>query len=52
VAFNTTDRGFIFIEPQSDEIVDLEVGKNYNKLIKGSIRVLGSDLILKYDYMF
>lgn len=29
VAFNTTDRGIIFIEPQSDEEVNIEVGKNF-----------------------
>lgn len=51
-AFNTTDRGFVFIEPQSDDIVDLKVGEQYNQLIKGSIRLLGNDLILNFDYMF
>jgi hypothetical protein len=29
VCFNTTDRGVIYIEPQSDEQVSLEVGKPY-----------------------
>jgi Tfp pilus assembly protein PilE len=29
VAFNTTDRGMIYIEPQSDEEVNLRVGKEY-----------------------
>jgi hypothetical protein len=29
VAFNTTDRGLLFIEPQSNEVVNLEVGKDY-----------------------
>jgi hypothetical protein len=29
VVFNTTDRGLLFIEPQSNEIVNLEVGKDY-----------------------
>jgi hypothetical protein len=29
VAFNTTDRGIIYIEPQSDEEVNLQVGKHY-----------------------
>lgn len=32
VAFNTTDRGAIFIEPQSDEEVTLEVGELYSFL--------------------
>jgi hypothetical protein len=30
VAFNTTDKGLIFIEPQFDKIVKVEVGKNYS----------------------
>ncbi len=29
VAFNTTDRGLVFFEPQSDELVELEIGKDY-----------------------
>ena len=29
VAFNTTDRGLIYIEPQSDEEVNLAAGKHY-----------------------
>jgi len=29
IAFNTTDRGIIYFEPQSDEKVNLEVGKDY-----------------------
>ncbi len=29
VAFNTTDRGIIYLEPQSDEVANLEVGKYY-----------------------
>jgi len=29
VAFNTTDRGIVYIEPQSDDEVLLEVGKHY-----------------------
>ncbi|MEM2091895.1 MAG: hypothetical protein QXR59_01240, partial [Candidatus Bathyarchaeia archaeon] len=29
VCFNTTDHGLIFIEPQTDEIVKLEIGKPY-----------------------
>ena len=29
VAFNTTDRGIIYIEPQSDEEVNLQAGKHY-----------------------
>ena len=29
VAFNTTDRGMVYIEPQTDEIVQLKVGADY-----------------------
>ncbi len=29
VVFNTTDKGLIYYEPQSDEKVNLEIGKNY-----------------------
>lgn len=29
VAFNTSDRGILFIEPQEDKKVDLEVGEDY-----------------------
>lgn len=29
VGFNTTDKGFIFIEPQYDDIVSVEIGKPY-----------------------
>jgi hypothetical protein len=29
VAFNTTDRGLIYIEPQSDEEVNLQAGRHY-----------------------
>ena len=29
VAFNTTDKGILYIEPQSDEKVNLQIGKDY-----------------------
>jgi len=29
VCFNTTDRGLVFFEPQSDEKVNIEIGKEY-----------------------
>ena len=29
IAFNTTDKGIVFFEPQTDEEVDLEIGKDY-----------------------
>ena len=33
IAFNTTDRGIIYIEPQSDEEVNLRVGRRYYQCI-------------------
>ena len=36
VGFNTVDKGFIYIEPQTDEEVEIEVGKKYMGLtVKG-----------------
>ena len=29
IAFNTTDKGIVYYEPQSDEKVNLEIGKDY-----------------------
>jgi hypothetical protein len=29
VAFNTTDKGLLYYEPQTDEKVNLQVGKDY-----------------------
>jgi len=29
IAFNTTDKGIVFFEPQTDSEVDLEIGKEY-----------------------
>jgi len=35
VAFNTTDEGLIFVEPQSDRIVDVFVGcENHDRIVK------------------
>jgi type II secretory pathway pseudopilin PulG len=33
IAFNTTDKGIIYIEPQSDEEVRLQVGKRYYQCV-------------------
>lgn len=46
IAFNTTDRGFIFIEPQLDEFVTLTIGKSYsgqNNFVK-----IPGDIIERY----
>lgn len=32
VCFNTTDRGLVFIEPQSDDIVKVSIGQSYSEL--------------------
>lgn len=32
IGFNTTDQGFIYIEPQYDKIVALQIGKKYSEL--------------------
>jgi hypothetical protein len=32
VAFNTTDEGIVFVEPQHDKVLSLEVGENYTSL--------------------
>jgi hypothetical protein len=29
VCFNTTDRGLVFVEPQNDKVVSLEIGQHY-----------------------
>jgi len=47
VCFNTTDRGLIFIEPQSDEIMMLTIGKPYwdrSKYLKPSY----NDTVISY----
>ena len=33
VAFNTIDRGLIYVEPQHDDVVEPEIGKHYYKCI-------------------
>jgi len=32
VAFNTTDKGIVFVEPQYDQVLKVEVGENYTSL--------------------
>lgn len=32
IGFNTTDQGFIYIEPQHDKIVTLQIGNKYSEL--------------------
>ena len=37
VSFNTTDKGIVFFEPQTDDLVELEAGKDYwTECIKNS----------------
>jgi hypothetical protein len=47
VAFNTVDRGLIFIEPQYDKEVIVEVGQSYSKLNKFKSQGF-DDIIVRY----
>jgi len=47
VAFNTVDRGLIFIEPQYDKEVIVEVGQSYSKLNKFKSQGF-NDTIVRY----
>lgn len=47
VAFETTDRGLVFIEPQFDREVRLVVGKSYSQ-INGFIPAPRDDTIVRY----
>ncbi|MCW4021761.1 MAG: hypothetical protein NWF02_01170 [Candidatus Bathyarchaeota archaeon] len=38
--FNTVDEGIIYVEPQTDEIVDLEVGQIYNGDVVESLGII------------
>jgi hypothetical protein len=39
-AINTTDKGLIFIEPQTDKIIDVEIGNEYNDFIIKTILIV------------
>jgi hypothetical protein len=43
VAFNTTDKGLVFIEPQADSVAELEEGKKYWQSVAGWESVEGID---------
>ncbi|MFC2034819.1 hypothetical protein ACFLUJ_01700 [Chloroflexota bacterium] len=43
VAFETVDRGLVFVEPQSDKEVRLVVGEPYPWLSSGAVRTTGYD---------
>jgi len=47
VAFDTADRGLVFIEPQFDREVRLEIGKSYSK-INGFTPAPRDDTIVRY----
>lgn len=52
VGFNTTDRGMVFIEPQNDYFVELEVGVSYwNTALQSSQRYNPSysDIIVRWN---
>lgn len=44
VAFNTTDQGLIYVEPQKDKVVKLEVNKSYSEL-NGLLKTVPDDII-------
>jgi len=47
VAFDTTDKGLQFIEPQFDRMIKLEVGKSYSQA-NGYKSPPGDDTVLRY----
>lgn len=52
VGFNTTDRGMVFIEPQNDYFVKLEVGVSYwNTALQTTVRYAPSysDIIVRWN---
>jgi len=52
VAFNTTDKGLIFIEPQYDREVKLQIGKSY-ALLNDFVKQSGlDDIIVRYLIMW
>ena len=49
VAFNTTDQGLVFFEPQTDQIALLEKNKDYwNECLQGESNHLSSSIVLDY----
>lgn len=57
VVFNTTDKGLVFIEPQEDEEVKLQVGKSYSSTIIVTPGYYYSkpsynDIVLKYTIIW
>jgi regulatory protein YycH of two-component signal transduction system YycFG len=49
VAFNTTDKGLIFFEPQLDEIAQIEIGKDYwQDCLENSTSHGSGNIILDY----
>jgi len=47
IAFNTTDEGWVFIEPQTDEIINLSIGKRYYSGFRD-----WDDTIIRYETCF
>jgi hypothetical protein len=48
VAFQTTDRGLIFIEPQFDDEVSLIIGKSYSQVNKYIKQDIQDDIVVRY----
>ena len=51
VAFNTTDTGLIFIEPQTDDMFYLKVGDHYNLKISGFMVGVEDDKIVALTFI-
>ena len=51
VAFNTIDKGIIYIEPQNDKIVDLHIGMNYWCSIN-NIKSCSNVYVINYNSCF
>lgn len=49
VAFNTTDKGLVFFEPQLDEKAEIEIGKDYwQDCLENSTSLVEGNLIVSY----
>lgn len=43
VGFNTSDEGFIYVEPQTDKILDIDIGKKHEGIVIKDIELIWSD---------
>jgi hypothetical protein len=52
VAFDTVDRGIVFVEPISDSHVDVEVGEPYRWLTGGTGSVSYEDTVVEIEFIW